>query len=192
MLLRSGYLSFVLCLTLFCGCRDEMFDQPKCESLEENVSFKDGMASRPLPLHTVPRGFLKEDQQFHTGWNGTNELDQLPMQLTAEMLRNARTQFDVYCAICHGITGDGDGPVVQRGFAAPASFHTDRQREAPIGHTFEVITHGYGVMPSLATKLDAAERWGIASYVRVLQFSRSASVTNVPQSERECLEAQAR
>ena len=76
------------------------------------------------------------------------------------------------CAVCHGRTGDGDGPVVKRGFPAPPSYHIARLAAAPPGYIVDVITHGHGVMYSYADRVAPADRWAIAAYVKVLQRAR--------------------
>ena len=78
------------------------------------------------------------------------------MKLTPELLARGQERFDAMCAECHDRTGSGNGMVVQRGFPQPPSYHVDRLRNAPIGHFFDVITNGYGVMYSYATRVDPA------------------------------------
>lgn len=97
-----------------------------------------------------------------------------PLPLTASLLRRGRERFDIYCAPCHGRSGDGQGMVVQRGFPAPPSFHTDKLRLAPDSHFYQVITHGYGVMYPYADRVAPADRWAIVAYVRALQLSQHA------------------
>jgi hypothetical protein len=78
--------------------------------------------------------------------------------------------------------------IVQRGFPPPPSYHIDRLREAPVGHFYDVITHGYGVMYSYAQRVEPADRWAIAAYIRALQLSRNARLSDVPPDERAKLE----
>jgi transglutaminase-like putative cysteine protease len=77
--------------------------------------------------------------------------------------------------------------IVQRGFPQPPSYHIQRLREAPVGHFFEVMTDGFGAMYSYAARVDPADRWRIAAYIRVLQLSESATVQDVPEGERQKL-----
>ncbi len=78
--------------------------------------------------------------------------------------------------------------VVQRGFPAPPSYHIDRLRTAPVGHFYDVITQGYGIMYSYQTRVEPADRWAIAAYIRVLQKSQNARLAEVPLEERAKLE----
>ncbi len=78
--------------------------------------------------------------------------------------------------------------IVQRGFPPPPSYHIDRLRKAPVGHFFDVITQGYGIMYSYASRVEPADRWAIAAYIRALQKSRDATLADVPPPERAKLE----
>jgi len=78
----------------------------------------------------------------------------------------------IYCVVCHDAGGAGRGIVVRRGYTPPPSFHIDRLRDAPPGHFFDVITSGYGSMPSYREQVPASDRWAIIAYVRALQLSR--------------------
>jgi hypothetical protein len=180
-------LTFVLCGT---GCRRDMFQQPYSKPLEHSDFFKDNqMASRPLVPHTVARGQLEEDTVFYTGKVGTNLVGAFPIPITRDLLERGRERFDINCSPCHGRTGEGNGMIVQRGFPAPPSYHIDRLRQAPVGHFFDVITQGYGVMYSYAERVAPADRWAIAAYIRALQLSQHATLAEVPPAQRAPLEA---
>lgn len=176
---------------LLLGCRRDMFHQPFSKPLEPSDFFQDNhMASRPLVPHTVARGHLDADESFYTGKIGTNLVETFPFPITADVLERGRERFDIYCSPCHGRTGEGNGIIVQRGFPPPPSYHIDRLRQAPAGHFFDVITQGYGIMYSYAARVEPADRWAIAAYIRALQKSQDAKLAEVPPQERAKLEAQ--
>jgi mono/diheme cytochrome c family protein len=108
--------------------------------------------------------------------------------LTPQLLARGQERFHIYCAVCHGRTGKGNGEVVRRGFPAPPSYHLPRLRKAPIGHFYDVITNGYGAMYSYATRVEPADRWAIAAYIRALQLSYDAKLEDVPVPKRKDLE----
>ena len=177
----------IFCL-LFCtiaatGCRRDMFEQPKSDPLGTSRFFSDGADSRPIPPHTVARGDLDTDQAFYTGMVGTNLVTSFPIHVTREVLERGRQRYDIYCLPCHGATGDGNGIVVERGFPAPPSYHIERLRDAPVGHFFDVMTRGYGVMYSYAARVTPDDRWAIAAYIRALQLSEHATLADVPTNE---------
>ena len=170
------------------GCRRDMFEQPYSKPLKRSALFQDGMASRPLPAHTVAQGQLQADRAFYTGKIGTNLLASFPLPITREVLERGRERYEIYCAPCHSRTGEGNGMIVQRGFPRPPSYHIDRLRQAPIGHVYDVITQGYGIMYSYAARVSPADRWAIAAYIRALQLSQHAALTDVPEPKRAELE----
>ncbi len=166
------------------GCRREMFEQPRGNPLGESKYFENGMASRPIPPHTVSQGDEpRVDESFRTGMVGTNLVDTFPFPVTREILDRGRARFEINCVPCHGHTGEGNGIVVERGFPAPPSYHIERLREAPVGHFLDVMTRGYGVMFSQAERVTPADRWAIAAYIRALQLSEHASYADVPTNE---------
>lgn len=178
-------LGLITVIGLTAGCRRDMFHQPFSKPLEPSDFFQDNhMASRPLVAHTVARGHLDADEAFYTGKIGTNLVETFPYPITRQVLERGRERFDIYCSPCHGRTGDGNGIVVQRGFPAPPSYHIDRLRQAPVGHFFDVITQGYGIMYSYAARVEPADRWAIAAYIRALQKSHDATLAEVPPQQR--------
>jgi hypothetical protein len=95
--------------------------------------------------------------------------------VTRELIERGRDRYNIFCSVCHDQKGDGNGMIVQRGFPAPPSFHSDRLRKAPASHFFDVITKGYGVMYSYASRVPPRDRWAIVAYIRALQLSQHAS-----------------
>lgn len=171
---------------LLCGltaCRQDMFEQPKSSPLGPSDFFADGAAARPIPPHTVPRSDSDNDQAFYTGMSGTNLVTTFPFPVTRAVLDRGRECYQIDCVPCHGETGDGNGIVVERGFPAPPSYQIERLRDAPIGHFFDVMTRGYGVMYSYADRVTPRDRWAIAAYIRALQLSGHATLADVPTNE---------
>ena len=107
--------------------------------------------------------------------------------LRLALLKRGRERFDIYCSVCHGRTGDGNGMIVRRGFRQPPSYHIDRLRQAPAGHFFDVMTKGIGAMPSYANRIEVGDRWAIVAYIRALQLSQNAPLDDVPADERDKL-----
>ena len=186
---RLRTLILVLALLAAAGCRRDMFHQPFSKPLGTSDFFQDNhMASRPVVAHTIARGQLNDDEEFFKGKIGTILVTTFPFPITREVLERGRERFDIHCAPCHGRTGEGNGMIVQRGFPAPPSYHIDRLREAPVGHFFDVITQGYGIMYPYAARIEPVDRWAIAAYIRVLQKSHDVTVAQLPPQERAKLE----
>jgi mono/diheme cytochrome c family protein len=169
------------------GCSPDMRQQPSYKPLAYSELFEDGRAARPSVPGTVARGELRLDAAYFRGKVEGVPVPRIPFAANLQTLHRGRERFDIYCSPCHGRVGDGMGMVVQRGFVQPPSLHVDRLREAPDGHFFDVMTNGFGVMASYATRVSPADRWAITAYIRALQLSQSAGIDDVPPGEREKL-----
>ncbi len=149
------------------GCEQRMSDQPKYEALEAAPAFYNKQAARLPPAGTVPRGQPLNVAQ--------------PLQVTREYIERGRERYNIYCRPCHGLLGNGEGPVVQRGFPQPPSFHIERLRQAEISHFYNVISEGYGIMYSYADRVAPDDRWRIAFYIQALQKSQHINLKQHPE-----------
>ncbi len=201
----------LLLLFAAAGCRRDMQDQPRYDMYRPSEFFSDKASLRPIPAHTVARGFLREDDVFYTGRTapagprpqasptagGTvaqfdpDLVATIPMAITPELLNQGQEQFQTFCSMCHGLTGEGDGMIVRRGFKKPPSYHEARLRTAPAGHFFDVMTNGWGAMPAYNYLVPLRNRWMIVAYIRALQLSRNAKLEELPEDERQRLGTQA-
>jgi len=179
------------CACLVSACRQDMHDAPRYEPLEASTFFADGRSSRQPVANTVARGTLRENEHLYEGKVDGQLAESFPMPVTAEVMARGRERFNVFCSPCHGRTGQGNGMVVQRGFRAPASFHEERLRTAPVGYFFDVQTHGFGAMADYAAQVPVADRWAISAYIRALQLSQRATIDDVPADRRGELDAPA-
>ncbi len=192
------------------ACRYDMQDQPRYKALKKSDFFKDGKAMRELPEGTVPRGFLREDKAFYTGkteagQNATTApnpaatpatdasgntlvtdfsglIEEFPVPVSKELIDRGEQRYKVFCIVCHGPVGNGDGMIVRRGFSKPPTYNDDRLRNAPVGHFYDVITNGQGKMNSYASQVPPADRWAIVAYIRTLQISQNPNGANMPMT----------
>jgi mono/diheme cytochrome c family protein len=116
-------------------------------------------------------------------------VDEIPVQVTQELLLRGQERYTIFCAVCHDARGTGHGIVVQRGFSPPPSYHIERLRAAPLGYLFEVISRGYGSMPDYADQIPPRDRWAIAAYVRTLQWSQYERLDSLPPAEQDMVRA---
>ena len=171
------------------GCRQQMADQPHQRPLEPSNFFDDGMASRPVEPGTVARaGKEQNGPRFHSKVDG-KLVDTFPFEVTREVLARGQERYEIFCSPCHDRLGTGQGMIVRRGFTPARSFHDPRLRDAPAGHFFEVITQGFGQMPSYANQLSEQDRWAVISYIRALQFSRNVRLDQLPPEDRAKMKA---
>ena len=175
-------------LLMATACRVDMHVQPRYNPLGASSFFPDGRSERPMVPGTVPHGMLRTDQLRYTGKINGVAANEFPFPITRADLDRGRERFNIYCSPCHDYTGTGNGMMVQRGFQQPPSYHTERLRNMPVGHFFDVITNGYGAMYSYAGRVEPDDRWRIAAYIRVLQASEHATVNDVPADKRGQLE----
>jgi mono/diheme cytochrome c family protein len=104
-----------------------------------------------------------------------DDVDTFPFPVTREVVARGQERYQIFCSMCHGATGAGDGMVVRRGFKQPPAYYTEDLRNAPVGHFFDVITNGWGSMPRYAQQIPVQDRWAIIAYIRALQLSRPAT-----------------
>jgi mono/diheme cytochrome c family protein len=107
-----------------------------------------------------------------------DDVDTFPFPVTEEIVRRGKERYEIFCAMCHGATGFGDGMIVRRGYRRPPSYHTDQLRQAPVGHYFDVITNGWGSMPRYDSMIPVTDRWAIVAYIRALQLSQNPQGTS--------------
>jgi len=179
-MLARASLGMTIVLFLLAGCRQDMHNQPKFKPLRASDFFPDGRSARPLVQGTVDRSQFNVDPAYLTGLQNSQPVLTLPFPVTRQVLERGRERFNIYCMPCHGELGDGNGLVAQRGYLHPPSFHDDRLRQAAAGHFFDVITNGLGGMPDYAEQVPVDDRWKIIVYIRALQLSQHAALSDVP------------
>src|SRR6187549_3023319 len=184
--LQSSLALLLLCATT--GCRQDMHDQPKYESLEASTFFPDGRASRPLVPGTVARGQLREDTHLYEGKVSGKPAETFPFPIDLKTLERGQQRYNIYCSPCHDRVGNGNGMVVRRGFRPPPSYHIERLRKVPPGYLYDVITNGFGAMQDYAAQIPVRDRWAIVAYIRALQFSQNARIEDVPADHRTDLD----
>lgn len=176
-------------LLMAAGCHTDMWIQPKVKPQQESDFFPDGQGSRPLVEGAVSRNPLKLDDALYTGKVEGKLVSEFPVQVDKTLILRGRERYNIACSPCHGKLGDGGGMIAQRGFALrrpPGNYHTDRLREMPVGHFFDVITNGYGTMYPAAIRVqDVRDRWAIVAYIRALQKSQYVKASDLTADERE-------
>ena len=187
---RGAWLAIAAFALTAAACQ-RMAQEPRYRPFQPSDFFPNGASARPLPNDTVARGHAGEDTLMLTGKDASGQdSTELPFPATRAVLERGRQRFEIYCVECHGYSGDGDGMVVQRGFLPPPSYNSDRLRQAPVGHFFDVITNGFGAMPSYASQIPVSDRWAIVAYIRALQLSQHATIDDVAPDARPALESQ--
>ncbi|HEY5254271.1 MAG TPA: cytochrome c [Acidobacteriaceae bacterium] len=162
------------------GCRQDMQNEPKMIPQRGSKFFASGRSVRPQVLGTVARGQLDADTYFYTGLIDEKAQDAMPYPVNMTVLRRGQERFDIYCTPCHSRVGNGRGMIVERGYKPAGDLLSSRILKEPLGHYFDVISHGYGAMPDYAAQITPQDRWAIAAYIRALQLSQNATLQDVP------------
>ena len=124
----------------------------------------------------------------------TDWLKENPLTVDAALLAKGREQFGIYCSVCHGLNGRGNGLVNQRAqkiiaptWVPPSSLHDDSlySDKYADGKLFNTISNGIRKMPGYAGQIKAKDRWAVVAYVRALQKSQNASMDLVPAEQQE-------
>ena len=182
----TKYISLTMfAILLLIGCRGghttkppihlnpNMDSQDKFKAYTANPMFEDGSAMRQPVEGTVTTGSSFSGSKYNTGKDSNGNLIKNPELLTAELINRGEQRFNIFCAVCHGTAGDGQGNIIKYQYPIPpTAFQQDWLIERPDGHYFDVITNGIRTMPSYAYQIPVKDRWAIVSYVRTLQESK--------------------
>lgn len=187
---RALTLSLAAALVLTAGCRQNMHNQNKVEPYEPSDFYADGQASRPIPAGTVARNANGAKIAPYTGLTLVPAPALAgPPAVTLALLKRGQERFNIYCSPCHSRVGDGRGMIVQRGYKQPTPYSDPRLVSAPTDYFVQVITQGFGVMPSYASQVGLEDRWAIAYYIRALQYSQNARLADLPPDARAAVES---
>ena len=171
-----------------CTCSSDVFQrmeaQRKYLPYQENDLFPDGRAMRSPPPGTVPREVLARSAVPAAGRSPEGTvITRIPLAVTPELMARGRKRFDIYCATCHGLLGDGNSMVARNmSVRPPPSLHDFAGR--PVGWYFDVVTEGFGLMPSYRQELSTEDRWAVVAYLLALQRSQRAPLAQAPPEER--------
>ena len=190
-----GLFLFVAVVSSVSACRQDMHDNPRMEVNEEG-------ANRQPPEGAIARGSLAlavaAPKAATPGQANSVGEDGFPFKLSAdaatrkkevmEILDRGESRFNITCLPCHGKLGDGNGMIALRGFRHPPTYHQDRLRNAPTSHFYDVMTNGFGAMPSYAEVVTPEDRWKIIAYIRALQASQNAKAGELTETDRQKLE----
>jgi mono/diheme cytochrome c family protein len=187
----------------------DMDHQPKVKAQVPSEFFADGRGNRQPVPGTVPLGYeapVSKENPFpdegkyrmvryssgtdylNTGRFGDQWGTGIPMPVTAELMQRGQERYTIFCGVCHGASGGGNGVAGQYGLVAIASFHQDRLRDMADGEIYNTIALGKNTMLGYGSKIPVDDRWAIVAYVRALQAAQTATINDVPPEERTKLE----
>lgn len=163
---------------------ERMQVQPRYRAFGESRFFPDSRMMRPPPEGVLPADTASLETSAFGAFEDGRYRDRIPIPVTMDLLRLGRERFDITCAACHGILGDGASPVALHMPRPPPPLLTPRIRAMPVGWLLRIVEEGYGLMPSYADLLTPVERWAVVAYLQALQLSQSVELATLPPSIR--------
>ncbi|WP_437573079.1 c-type cytochrome [Sorangium sp. So ce887] len=168
---------------------ERMIRQHRYAPYQASELFHDGAVMRRPPEGTVPNDRVTGDPGLTrgvTGAAGGAYVARVPVPVTIELLRYGQGRYEIFCAACHGIAGDGESEVARNMTQRrPPSLVDPRVQAFPPGRVYQVIVEGYGLMRSYEANIPLRERWAIVAYVKALGRSRAAALDALPPPLRE-------
>jgi mono/diheme cytochrome c family protein len=101
-----------------------------------------------------------------------------PLPATEQVFRVGKKYFEIYCTVCHGPRGAGDGPIIPK-MPPPPPLYSEKVRGWSDGRIFHVISWGQGNMPSYSSSIDQPTRWAIIHYLRAVQRAEAPSAEDL-------------
>jgi mono/diheme cytochrome c family protein len=195
--MRRLFLLGLFAVVLLAGCRGRQSDAPpihphlsmdfqeKFQAQTYNPLFENNASMRTPPTGTVARGQRRADNELFEGRTDDGEyVEDIPVAVNRAVLERGQDRYNVYCAPCHGRSGDGNGIIMQGdyGYTPASSYHIDRLRQVSDGYLYDVIANGVRNMPAYAQQIPVRDRWAIVAYIRALQRSQNARPETLPES----------
>lgn len=148
----------------------DMMDQPALKAQDSEPGQPNKAASRIPPEGTVPVGYKPYPYPGQPETAAQRLKNPVAGNMTPQLLEVGRRKYEIYCQVCHGETGAGDGPVAVKMASKPPPVTSDKIKKMSDGGIYHIITDGQGLMGSYAYQIVKEEdRWALVNYVRNLQ-----------------------
>ena len=168
--LGLAMLAAILFILMGCEATGDMVYQPYNRPLSQNDLFADGRSARNLVSGTVPQTDQRVDDPAATGLDQNGQqLTVIPVPVTNDLVKRGQERFNIYCVVCHGVDGHGDGKVVGFQFPKPPDLLGDAKGFS-VGNIFDIITNGQDKMLSYGYRVKPPDRWAIVAYLRAMQL----------------------
>lgn len=177
----------VVGLLLLAGCQasGNMDTQPYNRPLSASDFFANGSSARNIVAGTVPQTDQPANDPALTGLTPTGDpVTAFPVPVTNDLIKRGQERYGIFCAICHGVDGHGDGKVVVTyKFPKPHDLLASENKTLAIGKIFDIITNGQGNMLSYAYRVKAPDRWAVIAYLRAMQLKNGHLTQDLTPAE---------
>ena len=147
-----------------------MYEPVGYETYQESDAFKNGVEAQLPAEGTIPRGYTPfEYENTNDGYLLAKTNLKSPIDSTKVDLAKGKELYDIYCGICHGNKGKGQGKLVKREKILGVPNYSDVGRAITEGSIYHTIYYGKNTMGSYANQLNENERWQVVSYVLKLK-----------------------
>ena len=168
-----GWFILLICCMGLIGCKaigtmvDQRYDRP----LAEDPLFSDSRSARVFVPNTIPQTELSPNDPSLTGTTlEHNFVSSIPVAVTQDLVTQGKDRYEIYCMVCHGMDGHGDGKAVEFGFPAPPDLLGDNAKSLLDGEIFTIIENGKNTMLPYGYRVKANDRWAIIAYIRAMQL----------------------
>ena len=145
-----------------------MYESVGYKTYQESDAFPNGIQAQLPAEGSVPRGWQPyEYEDSNEGYESAKLNLKSPLVNNEENLKNGKKMYDIYCSVCHGSKGDGQGILMEREKFLGIPSYADR--DITEGSIYHVLMHGINLMGSHAGQVNDEERWQIAQYVLKLR-----------------------
>ncbi|MFK7832768.1 MAG: cytochrome c [Winogradskyella sp.] len=148
-----------------------MYESIGYEAYQESDAFDNGIEAQLPAEGTIPRGdFMPyEIEDTNDGYALAKASLKSPLDAMQVDYNEGKILYDVYCGICHGTKGAGQGKLVKREKILGVPSYADVGRAITTGSIYHVIYYGKNTMGSYANQLNEQERWQVVAYVEKLK-----------------------
>jgi mono/diheme cytochrome c family protein len=176
---RLGFVA-LCCLALLTACANNMRNDSRLKPYEASPVFADGQSERPIDPNTVPRG-QATDLRVTSGKADGAVVSEFPITISRDTIARGQKEYGIYCTPCHGANADGKGLISPYFNPKPANLLDPALLNQPVGHYFDVISNGKGIMYSYASRISPEDRWAIIAYIRAFQANQQAPLDVPPE-----------
>jgi len=167
----------------------DMYESLAYESYAEAEIFPNEQVAMKPAEGTISRGWMPYGYEDNTeGYNRAKAELKNTLPYTEENLAKGEELYGLYCAICHGKKGDGQGWLVQQEKILGVPSYDDQGRAITEGSVYHVMYWGINTMGSYASQMSEKELWQVDHYVMKLKAELEGKPVRTLENETQIQE----